>query len=165
MAEDCQMLMCHTPQDTPILLLRDHPLTELLVLKAHARVFHNGVKETLTEVRAKYWILKGRWLVKQILHKCLVCRRFEGRPYSAPVPPPLPDFQVQRDSPFTSTGVDFAGLLYVKMKGTVGLDLSIHMLYRANCTPRPCARSDYYLLSQKSEEVCGQTWFAQKNCI
>ena len=39
----------------PILLPRDHPLTELLVLKAHARVFHNGIKETLTEIRAKYW--------------------------------------------------------------------------------------------------------------
>ena len=34
----------------PILLPRDHPLTELLVLKAHARIFHNGVKETLTEI-------------------------------------------------------------------------------------------------------------------
>ena len=98
----------------PILLPRDHPLTKLLVLKAHARVFHNGIKETLTEVRAKYWILKGRSLVKRILHKCLVCKRFEGRPYSAPVPPPLPDFRVQRDSPFASTGVDFAGPLYVK---------------------------------------------------
>ena len=35
----------------PILLpIRDHSLTGLLVLKAHVRVFHNVVKETLTEV-------------------------------------------------------------------------------------------------------------------
>ena len=102
----------------PILLPRDHPLTELLVLKAHERVFHNGVKETLTEVRARYWILKGRLLVKRILRKCVVCKRFEGRPYSAPVPPPLPDFRVKMDSPFSSTGVDFAGPLYVKATGT-----------------------------------------------
>ena len=75
-----------------VLLPRDHPLTELLVLKAHARVSHNDIKETLTEVHARYWILKGRSLVKRVLHKCLVCKRFEGRPYSAPIPLPLPGF-------------------------------------------------------------------------
>lgn len=101
----------------PVLLPRDHPLTELLVLKAHARVLHNGIRETLTEVRARYWILKGRSLVKRVLRKCLVCKRFEGRPYSAPIPPPLPDFRVRMDAPFASTGVDFAGPLYVKVKG------------------------------------------------
>ena len=42
------------------------------VLKAHTRVFHIGIKETLTEVRTRYWILKGRLLVKQILRKCLM---------------------------------------------------------------------------------------------
>lgn len=76
----------------PILLPRDHPLTELLALRAHTRVFHNGIKETLTGVRTRYGILNGRSLVKWILHKCLVCKRFEGRPYSAQEPPPLPDF-------------------------------------------------------------------------
>ena len=88
------------------------------MLKAHERVLHNGVKETLTEVQTRYWIIKGRSLVKRILYKCLVCRRFEGRPYSVPVPPPLPDFQVRMDSPFTSTGVNFAGPLYVKATGS-----------------------------------------------
>ena len=39
----------------PVLLPRHHPLAELLVLKAHARVFHNGIKETLTEVGARQW--------------------------------------------------------------------------------------------------------------
>ena len=32
----------------PILLPRDHFLTELLVLNEHTRVFYNGLKETLT---------------------------------------------------------------------------------------------------------------------
>lgn len=93
----------------PILLPRDHPLTELQVLQAHARVFHNGIRGTLTEVRARYWILKGRSLVKRVLHNCIVCKRFEGRPYRSPVPPPLPEFRVKMDVPFASTGVDFAG--------------------------------------------------------
>ena len=41
----------------PILLPRDHPLTELLVLKAHTRVFHNGIKETLTDYRGSNKVL------------------------------------------------------------------------------------------------------------
>ena len=119
----------------PTLLPRDHPLTELLVLKAHARVFHNGIRETLTEVRTRYWILKGRSLVKRILHKCLVCRRFEGKPYSAPAPPPLPDFRVKMDVPFNSTGVDFAGPLYVRAIGNCQSTKAWICLYTC-CTVR-----------------------------
>ena len=34
----------------PILLLRDHHFTLLIVRRAHERVLHNGVKDTLNEV-------------------------------------------------------------------------------------------------------------------
>ena len=82
--------------------------------KAHERVFHNGVKETLTEVRSRFWILKGRALVKKVVHQFVLCRKFEGRPYLGPPPPPLPEFRVKEDPLFTYTGVDFAGPLYIK---------------------------------------------------
>ena len=49
----------------PILLPKSHPLTRLIVTQAHERVFHNGVKETLAETRAKYWILRGRSFTKK----------------------------------------------------------------------------------------------------
>ena len=84
------------------------------MLNAHQRVLHNGVKETLTELQSRFWILKGRSTVKQILHHCTTCRRFEGKSYHAPPPPPLPNYRVQVAPPFTITGVDFAGPLYVR---------------------------------------------------
>ena len=34
----------------PILLLKDHYFTTLVILRAHKRVLHNGVRETLTEL-------------------------------------------------------------------------------------------------------------------
>ena len=52
--------------------------------------------------------------MRQILFKCTVCRRLEVLPYKAPPPPPLPLFRVMESPPFTFTGVDFAGPLYVK---------------------------------------------------
>ena len=74
----------------PVLQQRDHPVTSLIVKDAHQRVFHDGVRETLTEIRSRYWIVKGRSLVRKLIHHCVICCRFEGLPFSSPPPPPLP---------------------------------------------------------------------------
>ena len=101
----------------PIFLSKHHHLVALIVRSAHEKVSHNGVKDTLTQIRAKYWIVQGRSLVKSIIHRCVVCRRYEGRPYASPAPPPLPAFRVSEAVAFSSTGVDFAGPLYIKTYG------------------------------------------------
>ena len=81
---------------------------------AHERVQHNGVSETLTELRDKYWIVRGRSFVRKILHRCVTCRRFGGKPHNPPPPPPLPAFRVKEAPAFTYTGVDYAGPLLIK---------------------------------------------------
>lgn len=91
-----------------------HHLTVLLIRKAHSQVLHNGIKETLAELQLKFWIVKGRNLVKSVVCPYHVCRRHEGKPYSVPSPPLLPAFQVEEPPLFSFTGVDFAGPLYVK---------------------------------------------------
>ena len=98
----------------PILLPTTHHFTQLVVRRAHNRVFHNGIKETLTELRTRYWVVKGRAVVKQFVRQCVICRKAEGGTYSVPVPPPLPSFRVRRETPFAYTGVDFAGPLYIR---------------------------------------------------
>lgn len=92
----------------PALLYKQHHLTFLITQDAHDRVKHNGVKETLIEIRSKYWIVKGRQFVRKVIHKCTVCHKFEGLPQPAPPPPPLPEFRVKEPA-FMYTGVDFAG--------------------------------------------------------
>ena len=62
----------------PILLPRDHPLSVMIIRQCHINVLHNGVKETLLELRSRFWIIKGRQLVKRILHSCTTCKRIEG---------------------------------------------------------------------------------------
>ena len=57
----------------PIFLSKHHHLAVLIVRSAHEKVLHNGVKDTLTQIRAKYWIVQGRSLVKGIIQRCVVC--------------------------------------------------------------------------------------------
>ena len=100
----------------PLFLPRKAHLTTLVVRRAHLRVMHNGVKETLMEIRRKYWIIKGHSLVRSIIHHCVTCKRHEGAPFKTPIPPALPAFRVQEQPPFTFTGVDYAGPLYIRSR-------------------------------------------------
>ena len=99
----------------PILIPKSHPITSLIARQAHERVLHNGVKETLAEIRSKFWIPSGRSFTRKIVHKCVTCKRFEGLPYQAPPPPPLPKCRVKEAPAFSYTGVDFAGPLLIRV--------------------------------------------------
>ena len=60
--------------------------------------------------------MKGRSLIRQVLARCNICRRYEGRLYTTPPPPPLPSFHVQESPPFSVVEVNFAGPLFVRVK-------------------------------------------------
>ena len=98
----------------PILLPSSHHFTMLVIRQSHEKVLHGGVKETLTELRSRFWIVKGRSVVKKLLHKCVVCKKIDGKPYASSLPPPLPEFRVTQSPPFAFTGLDYAGPLYLK---------------------------------------------------
>ena len=87
-------------QTHPILLHKEHPLTVLIVKHAHERTLHGGIKDTLTEVRSKYWLVKGRQFVRRIIHDCVICRKVEGPHFRAVPPPPFPAFRVNEAPPF-----------------------------------------------------------------
>ena len=84
------------PFDTklPILLPNSHHFTDLVMQNAHKKVYHNGVRETLLEIRSMYWIPKGRQTVKRILNKCLLGRKLGRLPYPSPTESDLPEFRV-----------------------------------------------------------------------
>ena len=98
----------------PALLVGHHPLTMLIIKQAHDRVLHNGLKSTLNEFRAKFWLTRARQRIRNVIHKCNTCRRFESLPYQYPVPPHLPDFRVEGTEAFSSVGTDLAGPLYIR---------------------------------------------------
>ena len=89
---------------------------ELLIREVHEQVKHNGIRDTLTTVRERFWIIRGREAVKRIIKDCVVCRKAEGLPYNYGQAPDLPSCRVSEDPPFTNVGLYFAGPLYVQDK-------------------------------------------------
>ena len=73
-----------------ILLPTRHPFTELIIKDRHCSVKHNGIQETLALIRENFWVVKGREAVKKVLRKCVVCKRYEGKPYPTPMIADLP---------------------------------------------------------------------------
>ena len=98
----------------PVLLLADHYLTARIIDDCHKRVLHNDPRETLAELRSRFWIVKGRQIVRKVISRCVICKRIEGQHYAIPPTAPLPQFRVEESPAFTSTGIDFAGPLFVR---------------------------------------------------
>ena len=102
----------------PLLLPPKHRLTSLIIYSVHLRLFHAGTTSTLTAIRQRFWIPTGRQQIKSQLRQCVICRKHGGKPYQIPDPPPLPHIRTCASVPFTITGIDFTGALYVYNNNT-----------------------------------------------
>lgn len=107
---------------SPILLVKNSKLTELVVLHTHQMHKHVGTNHTLAALRQKYWLPHGRQQVyKIILRSCYKCRRQLAQIYPTPQPAPLPEFRVVRtQKPFQAVGVDVFGPFAVRHMETTG---------------------------------------------
>jgi hypothetical protein len=66
----------------PIILPKEHWLTELIISACHKRVHHCGLRATLAELRGKYCVPRGRQIVKKVIGKCVACKRHGGKAVS-----------------------------------------------------------------------------------
>ena len=97
---------------TPIFVPKESSLNDLIISDAHRKVLHSGMKDTLTEVRSVYWLVRGRAKVKSFLYRCYLCKKYGARLLQKPPAAPLPDVRAQYSDPFAVTGVDYLGPLY-----------------------------------------------------
>ena len=74
---------------TPYLINTEHCLATLIVKHFHESLLHISIKQTLTELRQKYWICRGKNFVRKILRNSNLCRKHEGPPYQYPAIPSL----------------------------------------------------------------------------
>ena len=101
-------------QVNPVLLPKHHHVSSLIMESAHVKVKHAGRERTLCESRAKYWIIGGRQVAKNVTKNCVVCRRVRQPPHST-LMGNLPQDRVKVHAPpFTVTGVDLFGPFLLK---------------------------------------------------
>ncbi|XP_006825937.1 uncharacterized protein LOC102802298, partial [Saccoglossus kowalevskii] len=89
---------------------------KLVVTAAHSNIKHSGSQATITHIRQRFWIPQIRPFVRSILRNCVVCRLVCGKPYRKPIPAPLQACRLRNAPPFTVTGVDFTGAVFVSVE-------------------------------------------------
>ena len=97
-----------------------HPFTEALIRDAHQRLKHSQTERILSELRSTYWILKGRNTIRQVLRRCISCKKANAQP-SIPLMASLPRCRLQPYlRPFAICGLDYFGPMHVKYgRGTI----------------------------------------------
>ena len=132
-----RIAIADVPHETnfPALLPTNHYLSTLLLRDAHERVHHNRVEATLARLRTRFWIVKGRQVVKRTLANCTVCRRYVGKSYRMSPQSDLPEFRLSQKPAFTYVRVDYAGPLYIKVSGQSALQ-KVYVLLFTCCSVR-----------------------------
>ncbi|XP_029162274.1 uncharacterized protein LOC114933870 [Nylanderia fulva] len=65
-------------QRHPAILPPQSHLTHLVVDAAHRRTLHGGVQATLAHIRQRFWISRGRQVVRSHIHSCPPCIRWRA---------------------------------------------------------------------------------------
>lgn len=101
-------------QKHPIILPGNHHATELLLRQHHAALGHSGSDMVLNSVRKQFWVTSGKHAIRRIISRCVKCRR-KSAPFGEQIMAPLPAVRVTPNKPpFSATGVDYFGPIYVK---------------------------------------------------
>ncbi|XP_035223906.1 uncharacterized protein LOC118196554 [Stegodyphus dumicola] len=91
---------------------------------------HAGSSILIARHREWFWILKAKRLVKQVLSKCGMCKRYRSKLLEVSLTPLARD-RVTQTRVFEVSGVDYVGPLYLKSKGKVWIVLDTCAVYRA----------------------------------
>ncbi|GFY10037.1 integrase_H2C2 domain-containing protein [Trichonephila clavipes] len=113
----------------PILLPANDVVVKL-IREEHVKAMHAGSSILRARLREKFWIIRAKRLVKQVLSECVICKRYIANHVEVPFAP-LPRDRVTQTKIFEVTGVDYAGPLYLKSKAKAWIVLFTCAVYRA----------------------------------
>ena len=98
----------------PVILPKSSHISSLIIRHVHERTYHSGRGITLNELRSSgYWITSGNAMVRQLISKCIICRRLRGSQGEQKMAD-LPKSRIEPAPPFTYCGVDFFGPWHVQ---------------------------------------------------
>ncbi|GBL73762.1 hypothetical protein AVEN_230738-1 [Araneus ventricosus] len=101
-----------------------------LIREEHEKAVHAGSSTLLARLREKFWLIKAKELVKQVISECATCKRYKATHVEVPFAP-LPRERVTQTKVFEVSAVDYAGPLYLKSKEKAWIVLFTCAIYRA----------------------------------
>lgn len=99
----------------PIILPKTDHFTDLIIDECHKRTLHGNIQLMLNTIRDRYWILSGRSIIRQWVHKCNRCYRFAARS-AQQLMGDLPSVRVTPSRTFLSSAIDYAGPIKIAMR-------------------------------------------------
>ncbi|XP_063994268.1 uncharacterized protein LOC135171569 [Diachasmimorpha longicaudata] len=100
-------------QRHPMILPKNHHVTDLVIHQEHQRHLHAGAQATLCAIRHRFWIQDGRNKVRHIIGSCVKCIRHKPPPVNY-IMGNLPKARVTESRPFSNVGVDYCGPFFIK---------------------------------------------------
>ncbi|XP_062537830.1 uncharacterized protein LOC134206152 [Armigeres subalbatus] len=98
----------------PIVLPAKHPFTKRLLEHYYHKLLHAGPQLLLGAIRLQYWPLGGRSVAREVVHQCIRCFRVKPKTVEQFMGE-LPAARVTVSRPFSNTGVDYFGPVYVRL--------------------------------------------------
>ena len=99
----------------PMIVAGESRLATLYIYDAHRSNAHFGVSTVMNMLRRRLWITRGRQVIKALLRQCAICRKRRAAAASQ-IEAPLPAHRVTLTVPFETSGLDFCGPFYAKVR-------------------------------------------------
>ncbi|XP_059046949.1 uncharacterized protein LOC131842434 [Achroia grisella] len=93
----------------PLLLPRNHRLTQLIIEDCHQRFMHPGAQTLLNILAQSFWILSPKRAIRSVIANCVNCFRVKPQPAPTPLMGNLPTYRVNQLKPFSNVVVDYGG--------------------------------------------------------
>jgi hypothetical protein len=97
-----------------LILPGTHRVSQLIIVWLHQLNGHCGREHLLALLREKYWMTRARYVIRQTLKDCVLCKRRRAKPGWQKMADLPSDRVTPTSRPFEHTGVDYFGHFEVK---------------------------------------------------
>ena len=120
------------------MLPNDSHISKIITLDVHESVLHSRMDSTLTRVRSRFWVIRGRQTVKKVIKPCVLCKWFQGHTLKPRPIADLPSYRMCSEYLFDITGIDYIGPLLVKDVYTEGSVTNKSYILLFTCATTRC---------------------------
>ena len=87
------------------------------------------MRETINQVKCKYWMPRIRQKVKNIINRCITCKNFDGHPCFYPEFPALPECRIVPSHCFSRIGMDYVCPVFIKNSSQLKLNGEMYKVW------------------------------------